>query len=34
LSTLKGNDEINPWDWELTDEDSFDSDVYDDYFNV
>lgn len=34
LQTLKSDDYINPWDWELTDEDSYDSDIYDDYFDV
>ena len=34
LQTLKSDDFINPWDWDITDEDSYDSDIYDDYFDV
>jgi hypothetical protein len=34
LYTLKSDDYINPWEWDITNEDSYDSDIYDDYFDV
>jgi len=34
LNTLRNNDEIDPWDWEVTDEDNINGEVTDDWFDV
>jgi len=34
LSTIKSDDYIDPWEWDVTDEDERDNDLYDDYFDV
>jgi hypothetical protein len=34
LQNLKEEQVIDPWDWEITDEDTFDSDLKDDWFDV
>jgi hypothetical protein len=34
LEQLRQYDEIYPWDWEITDRDEKDSNVYDDWFDV
>ena len=34
LRSLNSSGEIEPWDWEITDEDHRDSDVVDDWFDV
>jgi hypothetical protein len=34
LNTIKDGDEIDPWDWDVVDEDVRDSSVNDEYFNI
>jgi hypothetical protein len=34
LNTIKNEDQIDPWEWEITDEDERDSDMRDDWFEV
>jgi hypothetical protein len=34
LQTLKSDDHIDPWEWDVTDEDERDNDLYEDYFDV
>ena len=34
LNALRNNDEIDPWDWEITDRDERDSDLTDDWFDI
>ena len=34
LDTIKGDDYIDPWEWDVTDEDERDNDLYDDWFDV
>jgi len=34
LSTIRSDEYIDPWEWDITDRDEYDSDIYDDYFDV
>jgi hypothetical protein len=34
LSTLRSEDQIDPWEWDTTDEDERDSDILDDWFEA
>jgi len=34
LSTLKSEDQIDPWEWDITDEDERDGDIIDDWFEA
>jgi hypothetical protein len=34
LNSIRGDDYIDPWEWDVTDEDERDSDLYDDWFEV
>ena len=34
LGTLNGDDEIDPWSWDVSDSDEYDSDVISDWFEV
>ncbi len=34
LMTLKDNDEIDPWDWDVTDSDENDGDIIDEWFDI
>ncbi len=34
LSTIRSDNHIDPWEWDITDRDEYDSDIYDDYFDV
>jgi len=34
LQTLKSDDYIDPWEWDVTEEDERDNDLYDDWFDV
>ena len=34
LQSLKSDDYIEPWYWDISDQDEYDNDIYDDYFDV
>jgi hypothetical protein len=34
LNTLKNEEQIDPWEWDMTDEDERDSDIIDDWFEA